>query len=115
VARMVAGALGVAVVGSLVNSLYADRMADSLGALPAPAQEAADESVGATAAVAAQLPPDAGQSLLSSAGDAFTEAMGIGLTVSAGLAAAAAVAVARWMPQRAARRQALAGTRGAVG
>jgi EmrB/QacA subfamily drug resistance transporter len=101
VARMVAGALGVAVVGSLVNSLYSDDVAGSLGALPPPAREAAEESVGAAATIADRLPQEAGAGLLSTAGDAFTSAMGIGLTVSAALALTAAALVARWLPAQA--------------
>jgi EmrB/QacA subfamily drug resistance transporter len=107
VARMVSGALGVAVVGSLVNSLYAEKVGDSLGALPAPAQGAAEESIGAAATIAGQLPPEARNGVLSSAGDAFTHAMGIGLTVSAALSLVAAVSVARWLPAKAARTRAL--------
>ncbi len=98
VARMVSGALGVAVVGSIVNSLYSDDMASSV---PPAAPDAATESIGATAAVAAQLPPEAGGGLMSAAGDAFTSAMGIGLTVSAALALSAAVLVARLLPSQA--------------
>jgi EmrB/QacA subfamily drug resistance transporter len=100
VARMVSGALGVAVVGSLVNSLYSEDIESSLGALPPGAREAAGESIGATAGVAAQAPPEAGAGLLSTAGDAFTSAMGIGLTVSAALALGAAVLVARLLPSQ---------------
>jgi EmrB/QacA subfamily drug resistance transporter len=100
VARMVSGALGVAVVGSLVNSLYSEDVESSLAALPPGARDAAGESIGATAAVAAQAPPDAAASLLSTAGDAFTSAMGIGLTVSAALALGAAVLVARLLPSQ---------------
>src|SRR5918999_586697 len=66
VARMVAGALGVAVVGSLVNSLYANDVESTLSGLPAPAREAATESIGAANAIASQLPPDAGSALLAS-------------------------------------------------
>ncbi|HEY6777982.1 MAG TPA: DHA2 family efflux MFS transporter permease subunit [Thermoleophilaceae bacterium] len=98
VARMVAGALGVAVIGSLVNSLYADDVSDSVGALPPGAQDAAKESIGAAGALAAQLPPEAGHALLSAAGDAFVGAMGIGLAVGAALGAATAVVVARLLP-----------------
>jgi EmrB/QacA subfamily drug resistance transporter len=97
VARMVSGALGVAVVGSLVNSLYAD---DIAGSLPARAPEAATESIGATAAAAAQAPPEIAAGVLSAAGDAFTSAMGIGLSVSAALALGAAVLVARFLPSQ---------------
>jgi EmrB/QacA subfamily drug resistance transporter len=100
VARMVSGALGVAVIGSLVNSLYADDLAGSLGGLPGPAREAAEESVGAAGAIAAQLPPDAGQSLLGAAGDAYVQAMGFGLVVAAALSVVAAAIVARALPRR---------------
>jgi EmrB/QacA subfamily drug resistance transporter len=100
VARMVSGALGVAVVGSLVNSLYSEDVESSLSALPPGARDAAGESIGATAAVAAQAPPDVAAGLLSTAGDAFTSAMGIGLTVSAALALGAAVLVARLLPSQ---------------
>ena len=95
VARMVSGALGVAVVGSLINSLYANDLGNSAGALPPEAQEAAEESIGAAAAIAERLPGDAGAALLSAASDAFVQAMAIGLSVAAALAAATAVVVAR--------------------
>jgi EmrB/QacA subfamily drug resistance transporter len=95
VARMVSGALGVAVVGSLINSLYSDDLGDSVGALPPEAQEAAKESIGAASAIAGRLPGDAGNALLSAASDAFVQAMAIGLSVAAALAAATAVVVAR--------------------
>ena len=91
VARMVSGALGVAVIGSLVSSLYSNDVEGSLGALPPQAQAAAEGSIGAASAIAAQLPPDAASGLLATTGDAFTQAMGIGLLVAAALAAATAV------------------------
>jgi hypothetical protein len=68
--------------------------------VPPAAPDAATESIGATAAVAAHLPADAAAGLLSAAGDAFTSAMGIGLTVSAALALGAAVLVARLLPSQ---------------
>jgi EmrB/QacA subfamily drug resistance transporter len=100
VARMVAGALGVAVVGSLVTSIYSNDVEGSLGALPVPAQAAAEDSIGGAAAVAAQLPPDAASGLLATTGDAFTQAMGLGLLVAAAFAAAAAGIVVRFLPAR---------------
>jgi len=98
VARMVSGALGVAIIGSLINSLYANDVGDSLGGLPPGARATAEDSVGAAHAAAAQLPPDAASGVLSAAGDAFTHAMGIGLTVGAALAAAMALLVVRLLP-----------------
>jgi EmrB/QacA subfamily drug resistance transporter len=111
VARMVSGALGVAVIGSLVGSLYSEDVSGSVGALPPAAQDAARESVGAAGAVAAQLPPDAGARLVSAAGDAFVGAMGVGLAVAAGLAVATAVIVARLLPGAEARAQSAASER----
>jgi hypothetical protein len=100
VARMVSGALGVAIVGSLVSSLYSNKVEGSLGALPPPLQTQAEDSIGAANAIAAQLPPQAASDLLATTGDAFTQAMGIGLAVGAALVAAAAVLVLRLLPAR---------------
>ena len=104
VARMVSGALGVAVVGSLVNSLYANDVEPALSGLPGPAREAASESIGAADAVAGQLPPEAGSTLLAAAGDAFVDAMATGLVVAAALSAGAAVLVACVLSNRSVER-----------
>ena len=98
VARMVSGALGVAVIGSLVNSIYQNDLDASATQLPPAAREAAGESIGAASAVAGHLPPDAGASLLTSAADAFTGAMGVGMVVAGALSIAGAVLVARVLP-----------------
>jgi EmrB/QacA subfamily drug resistance transporter len=95
VARMVSGALGVAVVGSLVNSVYGSDVESAVAGLPEPARDAAQESVGAAAAIADRLPPEAGQPLLAAAADAYAGAMGIGLVVAAGLSVLAAALVTR--------------------
>jgi EmrB/QacA subfamily drug resistance transporter len=100
VARMVSGALGVAIIGSLVSSLYSNKVEGSVGALPNPVQTRAEDSVGAASAIAAQLPPHAASDLLATTGDAFTRAMGIGLGVGAALVAATAVLVLRFLPAR---------------
>jgi hypothetical protein len=100
VARMVAGALGVAVIGSLVNSLYSNRVAGSLGGLPPQAQARAEDSIGAASAIAAHLPPHAASSLLVATGNAFTDALGIGLSIGAALAVVTAVVVLRFLPAR---------------
>jgi EmrB/QacA subfamily drug resistance transporter len=100
VARMVSGALGVAVIGSLISSLYANELDGSLDALPATAQAGAEDSVGAANAIAAHLPPEASSDLLATTGGAFTQAMGTGLLIAAAIAAATAVVVARFLPAR---------------
>jgi EmrB/QacA subfamily drug resistance transporter len=100
VARMISGALGVAVIGSLISSLYSNDVAGSFGALPPDAEARAEDSVGAASAIAGQMPADAASELLATTGDAFTQAMGTGLLVAAGLAAATAVIVVRFLPAR---------------
>jgi EmrB/QacA subfamily drug resistance transporter len=100
VTRQVAGALGTAVIGSLITSLYASRIADSAAALPEAARVAAEDSVGQANAVAGQLPAEQGASLVDAAADAFTSALGIGFTVAGAAALVAAVVVRRWLPDR---------------
>ena len=112
VARMVSGALGVAVIGSLVSSLYSSDLGDtgSLDALPTGAQAAAENSIGAASAIAAQLPPHAASEVLATTGEAFTQAMGIGLLLAATLTAGAAVLVARFLPAKRTEAEAELGT-----
>jgi EmrB/QacA subfamily drug resistance transporter len=100
VARMVAGALGVAVIGSLVSSLYSNDVGGKLDVLPSGAQAQAENSVGAANAIAAHLPPHVAAHVLSVTGDAFTQAIGYGLLVGAGCAAVAALLVLRFLPAR---------------
>ena len=100
VIRMVGGALGIAVIGSLTYSLYSTRVADAVAALPCEAAEAARNSIGAAVQIASQLPGDAGGALYAAAGEAFTDAIGLVGLVSAGIAFATALMVARFMPRR---------------
>jgi MFS transporter, DHA2 family, multidrug resistance protein len=98
VSRMVAGALGVAIIGSLISSLYTNDVEGSLHGAPG----AAADSIGSANAIAAHLPPHAGSTLLATVGDAFTDAMGIGLLVAAALAALGALFVRLVPPDAAA-------------
>ncbi len=100
VARMVSGALGVAIIGSLVGSRYSGEVEGSLGALPPDAQAGATDSVGAAHAIAAHLPSDLAAGVLETTGDAFAQAMGTGLLLAAALAAVTAAVVARFLPAR---------------
>ena len=63
--RELGATLGVAIIGSVYASLYASGIQDAAGSLPAPALDAASESIGAALAVSNQLGP-AGQPLLAS-------------------------------------------------
>jgi EmrB/QacA subfamily drug resistance transporter len=98
VTRQVGGALGTAVIGSLITSLYASRLGDATGALPEAARVASEDSIGQANAVAAGLPTADGAELAHSASSAFTEAIGIGFTVAGAVAIAAALVVRRYLP-----------------
>jgi DHA2 family multidrug resistance protein-like MFS transporter len=98
VTRQVAGALGTAVIGSLMSSLYASRVADSVAALPDAARAAAEDSIGRANAVAASLPASEAARIRDAAADAFTSALGIGFTVAAACALLAAVGAKLWLP-----------------
>ena len=100
VTRQVGGALGVAVIGSVISTVYASRVADDTASLPESSRVAAEDSVGQANAVAATLGGADGAGLASAAADAYTGALGIGLTVSAALALVGALAVRRWLPGR---------------
>jgi EmrB/QacA subfamily drug resistance transporter len=101
VTRQVGGSLGTAVIGSLITSIYASRIADSVDALPAAQQTAAEDSIGQANAVAETLPADQGASLVDSAANAFTDALAIGFGAAAIVAVLGAVAVRTWLrPER---------------
>ena len=98
IARQVAGALGVAVIGSLVGSLYAARVEDATDGLPAAQAAAASDSVGAAVAIADRLPDGAGTALGHAATNGYTDALGLGLLVAAAVALAGAAVVSRLLP-----------------
>ena len=83
VTRQVGGSLGVAVVGSLVTTIYTSRIGDALPGLPAKLRGPVEASIGGANAVAAKLPSAMGARLADAAADAFTTAMGYGLLAAA--------------------------------
>ena len=95
-----AGALGVAVIGSIMNTVYSDRMTDAVAALPAQVAGPARDSVGAAFAIAEQLPGNVGQLLATAAGNGFVDALHSGSLVAAGVVVVGAVLVAIVMPAR---------------
>jgi hypothetical protein len=100
VTRQVGGSLGTAVIGSLISSLYASRMGDSVSSLPEGARVAAEDSVGKANALAEKLPAAQAADLTHDAAVAFTHAMAIGFTVAGAVAAIAAITVKLWLPPR---------------
>jgi Na+/melibiose symporter-like transporter len=97
--RQVGGAIGVAVLGSLLSTTYRNGIADHLGVLPASDRHAAGESVQATLAAADRLGP-AGRALVRPANDAFIHAMHITAMGSAAVALVGAAVVLAFLPGR---------------
>ncbi len=103
--RQVGGALGVAIIGSILSAAYRGRMNAVLEHLPipAPVRTAAAESLGATQA----LVSGAGgrlDALLAPANAAFIHAMHLASLGSAVVAFLGAVVVWRWLPGKARQR-----------
>jgi Na+/melibiose symporter-like transporter len=96
--REVGGALGIAVLGSLVSSGYRSAMADKVVGLPPGAAAIARDSVGGAFNVAKGIGP-LGQQLNAAAATAFTDAMSIALIVSAIVALLTAAMVLVYFPR----------------
>src|SRR5512133_3600169 len=98
--RQVGGALGVAVLGSILAASYAAAIQPALRDAPPPIAQTAGNSIGATTTIAARLGPQ-GQGLLEAARSAFLQGMGDAVQVGAGVAAFAALLVLLFLPARA--------------
>jgi len=94
----VGGSLGVAIMGSILNSAYRSRIDTHLAGLPARVRDAAEGSVAGAAAVAHHLPPATGAPLFRAAQDAYAGGMADVLLVSAAVMVAVAILAALFMP-----------------
>ncbi|HET7028987.1 MAG TPA: MFS transporter [Candidatus Limnocylindrales bacterium] len=98
--RQLGGALGVAIIGSVMNTVYRDRIGEALAGLPAAAAAAAGDSVGAAVAIANQVGGVTGTTLAGAARAAFVDALAIAAIVAAVIALGTAVLIGRTMPAR---------------
>jgi EmrB/QacA subfamily drug resistance transporter len=98
VTRQVAGALGTAIIGSLITTMYGSRVSDSVASLPEPSRLAAEDSIGKANAIADSLPIAEGARIADAAAVAFTDALGIGFSIAAVTCFIAAACVNRWLP-----------------
>jgi EmrB/QacA subfamily drug resistance transporter len=103
--RTTGGALGVAVLGSLLSSGYRADMDAAVTGLPGSAAAAAQDSLGGGLHVAAGLGGPAGERLASAAQTAFVSGMHTALIAGAVVALAGAIVAARWLPARAAETE----------
>lgn len=102
--REMGGAVGVALVGSVLNSGYRSHVDAAIVGLPPEIAEPVRAGIGGALAVAGFL-GDAGRSLADAAREAFVHGMGPALLLGAGLALAAAVFTALRGPRTAAEAE----------
>ncbi|WP_406349682.1 MFS transporter [Streptomyces sp. NBC_01597] len=102
--RQVGGALGIAVLGSVLSTAYRNGIDGKLGLLPPALRDTAGESIEATLGVAAKLGPQ-GRALVTPANDAFLHAMHVTALWGAGVAVIGAVVVAVFLPGKPPARQ----------
>src|SRR5438067_339619 len=98
--RELGGALGVAVLGSLLASKFTAALPATVAGLPASARTAVRSSLGGALGVAGSLPGAAGASLQAAAKHAYVSGMSVSLVGAAVVAIAAAVMVRRFYPDR---------------
>jgi DHA2 family multidrug resistance protein-like MFS transporter len=99
--RQVGGALGVAVLGSVLSSHYRDGMDGATHGLPAQAGHAAQDSIGGASAIADRIGGVAGQTLHHTANLAFVEGMQIAMLVATAVTAAGALLALLLLPSEA--------------
>ncbi|HMM40827.1 MAG TPA: MFS transporter [Thermomicrobiales bacterium] len=96
--RQVGGALGVAILGSLLATSYSNAIDPVARALPPEAAHAVSDSVGVALGVAAQIGGPEGQALAAAARSAFVDAMGTTALVASGFAVAGALVALLFLP-----------------
>ncbi len=101
--RQVGGALGVAVLGSVFNSIYTSHVADTLSGegLPPAAVAQAKDSIGGAAQVAATLGGAAGAAVVSAARSAFMDGFQTAVRSGAVVTLIGIVVTLKWLPARA--------------
>jgi EmrB/QacA subfamily drug resistance transporter len=100
VSRQLGGALGVAIIGSVVNDAYRSNLADEVGDLDPAVVDAASDGVGVASRIAATLSPADEAALTRSVNDAYVDAMTRGFMVSVGVLVIALVVAVTMIPRR---------------
>jgi hypothetical protein len=103
VGRMISGSIGVAIIGSILSTVYASSFkeaASTIATLPAELVETASDSVGVAVAVASQLPPEAGDTLTTLARQSFMDGWQVTALITCGISIIGAIVIYSFMPSR---------------
>jgi EmrB/QacA subfamily drug resistance transporter len=106
--RQVGGALGVAIIGSVMSSVYGTRIASLLDSfhIPVPQVEIAKQGLGQALTIANGITGPRQQQVVNGAKEAFVTGMHRGVLVAAGAAFLGAIIALRWLPAHAATEDA---------
>jgi EmrB/QacA subfamily drug resistance transporter len=101
--RQVGGALGVAVLGSVMSSTYGPRVTDAISGFPLPAEQATAirDQIGAAMRAASEIGGPPGRALADVASRGFADGMSTAFLIGAAALALGAVIVALLLPARA--------------
>ena len=99
--RQIGGAIGVAVLGSIVASTYQSQMATKLdGKVRASVVHAASDSVGGAIGAARDVAAPAARQVIAAAQSSFVSGLHVAVIVGAAIIALGALGVLRWLPAR---------------
>ncbi|HEX8803313.1 MAG TPA: MFS transporter, partial [Acidimicrobiales bacterium] len=115
--RELGGALGVAVLGSVMSSSYRPDVAAAISGAPIPAEQAdaITDQIGAAMAAAERVGGEPGRLLADVASRAFTDGMGTAFLIGAAALALGAVIVTLFLPARQLDHEAVSGAAPADG
>jgi MFS transporter, DHA2 family, multidrug resistance protein len=101
--RQVGGALGVAVLGSVMSSTYGPRVSDAISGLPLSSEQATaiHDQIGAAIRAAGEIGGAPGRALADIASRGFADGMSTAFIIGAAALALGAVIVALFLPARA--------------
>jgi EmrB/QacA subfamily drug resistance transporter len=101
--RQVGGALGVAVLGSVMSSTYGPRVTEAISGLPVSSDQATaiHDQIGAALRAASEIGGEPGRMLADAASSGFADGMSTAFIIGAAALALGAVIVALFLPARA--------------
>jgi EmrB/QacA subfamily drug resistance transporter len=107
--RQVGGALGVAVLGSVMSSTYGPRVTEAISGLPLSSEQATaiHDQIGAAMRAAAEIGGPAGRTLADVASRGFADGMSTAFVIGAAALVLGATIVALFLPARARDHEAL--------
>lgn len=95
--RELGGALGIAVLGSVIGTAYSNKIVEGVSQLPAEVQEIAENSLAGAIVVSERLGP-MGEALALAAKEAWMNGLSEAMLIAAGIVAVAAIISAIWLP-----------------